>query len=176
MDPRISALKPIPLNELGRQHYLWVEAQGWHNKPALSSLALIGSEIGEATAECLDDKPTSAFGEELADVILRSVDFAQTEGVDIETEVTRCAVEWRTQSLSGRMGELCIEWSRWVNAARHFLPEGQGMGTLPEFCRAMGLTVRRVLEIGAMCEIDLHAEVLRKMAINAKRGSRGRVV
>lgn len=60
---------------------------GWHNKTTLESIALIASEVGEATNECRGETPTEKFGAELADIILRTVDLAQSEGIDIEYEV-----------------------------------------------------------------------------------------
>ena len=56
---------------------------GWHNKTVLEALALIGSEVGEAVNECRGEKPTDEFGTELADIILRTVDLAHWQGIDL---------------------------------------------------------------------------------------------
>lgn len=69
-----------------RQHD-WVERMGWHNKTVLEALALIASEIGEAVNECRGEQPTPAFGSELVDIILRTLDLAVWQNVDIETEI-----------------------------------------------------------------------------------------
>jgi NTP pyrophosphatase (non-canonical NTP hydrolase) len=75
------------LNELGRVHWTWVEAMGWHNVTVLEKLALLASEFGEAVNECRGDKPTKAFGSELADIVLRTVDIAHAEGIDLDGEI-----------------------------------------------------------------------------------------
>jgi NTP pyrophosphatase (non-canonical NTP hydrolase) len=62
---------------------------GWHNKTVLEALALIASEVGEAVNECRGEKPTDALGEELADVILRVLDLAQWQGIDMEQEIAK---------------------------------------------------------------------------------------
>jgi len=67
--------------------YDWVESVGWHNKTVLEALALIASEVGEAVNECRGDKPTTKFGEELADICLRTFDLAQWQGVDLEQAI-----------------------------------------------------------------------------------------
>lgn len=65
------------INDICTQHYDWVERMGWHNKTVLEALALVASEVGEAINECRGEAPTEAFGEELADIILRVADLAQ---------------------------------------------------------------------------------------------------
>ena len=54
----------------------------------LEALALVASEVGEAINECRHEEPTEAFGEELADVILRVLDIAHWQGIDIEKKIT----------------------------------------------------------------------------------------
>lgn len=49
---------------------------GWHNKMPLKALALVASEVGEAINECRNEKPSKAFSEEVADIILRALDLA----------------------------------------------------------------------------------------------------
>lgn len=75
------------IREIGLRQHNWVQSQGWHNKSILESLALVASEVGEAINECRNDIPTENFGEELADIILRVLDLAETVGVDIEREI-----------------------------------------------------------------------------------------
>lgn len=72
------------LNEIAAKQYDLVERMGWHNKTVLENLALIASEVGEAVNECRGETPTPEFGTELADIILRVVDLAQGQGIDIE--------------------------------------------------------------------------------------------
>ena len=79
----------MKLKDLAAQHFEWVESMGWHNKTPLEALALIASEVGEAVNECRGEKPTAEFGEELADIVLRVIDLAQWQGIDIEAEMIR---------------------------------------------------------------------------------------
>ena len=72
---------------LSLMQYDWVERMGWHNKTVLEALALIASEVGEAVNECRGDEPTDDFGSELADIILRTIDLAQWQGIDIYKEM-----------------------------------------------------------------------------------------
>lgn len=77
------------LNSLSKTHFNWVEEMGWHNKTVLEALALIASEVGEAVNECRGEQPTKLLGEELADIILRVIDLAEWQGINIENEITR---------------------------------------------------------------------------------------
>jgi NTP pyrophosphatase (non-canonical NTP hydrolase) len=75
------------LKEIADKQFDWVERMGWHNGTVLEKLALIASEVGEAVNECRGDKPADNFGTELADIILRTVDLAVEQGVDIEAVI-----------------------------------------------------------------------------------------
>jgi len=75
---------PIDLNEIAYRQWQWVESLGWHNKTTLEYLALIASEVGEAVNEAREDEPTDHFAEELADIILRTVDLAVTHNINIQ--------------------------------------------------------------------------------------------
>jgi len=77
----------MSINELAKRNYQWVEEMGWHNKTTLEALALVASEVGEAINECRNEEPSEAFGEELADIILRVLDIAHWQGIDIEKEL-----------------------------------------------------------------------------------------
>jgi len=81
------AVNPCSLSTIAVKQWDWVERMGWHNKLPLEYLALIASEVGEAVNECRGDVPTEKLGEELADIILRVVDFAQDQKIDIEAKV-----------------------------------------------------------------------------------------
>jgi NTP pyrophosphatase (non-canonical NTP hydrolase) len=95
------------ISDLCKRQFDWVERMGWHNKTVLESLALIASEVGEASEElsendpmqlkiaglsrtvakavncCRKEKPTDNFKTELADICLRTFDLAETEGIDL---------------------------------------------------------------------------------------------
>jgi len=79
----------MTINDTAKNNYEWVEKMGWHNKTVLEALALVASEVGEAINECRNEKPTDAFGEELADIVLRVLDIAHWQGIDIEQEITK---------------------------------------------------------------------------------------
>ena len=155
------------LNEIGAQHFDWVERMGWHNKTTLESIALIASEVGEAAAECQGERPTSAYGEELADIVLRTTDLAQTHGIDLDQAVEQAEVTWQDPSLRGAFAELMVDIAHWINTARGHTIEA-------DFAQAMGRVMRRIIDMAERANVDLEAETRRKMEINEKRGTRGR--
>jgi NTP pyrophosphatase (non-canonical NTP hydrolase) len=77
------------INAMCALQYDWVERMGWHNKTVLEALALIASEVGEAVNECRGEAPTEAFGEELADIVLRIADLARWQGIDLAHQLRR---------------------------------------------------------------------------------------
>lgn len=91
------------INEIAEKQYDWVERMGWHNKTVLESLALIASEVGEAVNECRDEKPTSEFGTELADIVLRVADLAHWQGIDLAAVI---ADKMALNELRGTRGRL----------------------------------------------------------------------
>jgi len=91
----------MKLNEIAEKNYQWVDKMGWHNKTPLEALALVASEVGEAINECRNEQPTDAFGEELADIILRVLDLAHWQGLDMEQEV---ADKMQKNELRGNRG------------------------------------------------------------------------
>ena len=72
------------INNIAVKQHKWVESKNWHNKLPLEYLALIASEVGEAINECRGEVPTNKLGFELADIVLRTLDFAIEMGIDIE--------------------------------------------------------------------------------------------
>ena len=79
--------KQIGINEIAKQNFDWVEKMGWHNKRVLEALALVASEVGEAVNECRHEQPTEEFGEELADIVLRVLDIAHWQNIDLEKKI-----------------------------------------------------------------------------------------
>jgi len=77
----------MKINEIAEKNYQWVESMGWHNKSVLEALALVASEVGEAINECRHEEPTPALKEELADIILRVLDIAHWQGINIEAAI-----------------------------------------------------------------------------------------
>jgi NTP pyrophosphatase (non-canonical NTP hydrolase) len=154
-------------NAIAAKHFDWVERMGWHNKTTLESLALIASEIGEAANECLDGAYTGHFGEELADIVLRTADLAHTEVVDLAAVVAGATVQWRVRGRVEDFAEVMVDMAKWLNTARK-----ESLG--PDFSECMGRVMRRVLDMADSAHVDLQAQVLRKMEINEQRGTRGR--
>jgi NTP pyrophosphatase (non-canonical NTP hydrolase) len=159
----------MDLNTIAAKHFEWVDKMGWHNKTVLEALALIASEIGEAADECITNIPTKAFGEELADIVLRTADLAHWQKIDLNLVVSKAELSWRSTYIIEDMSELLIEFAKWVNTAR-----AAELGE--DFSLATGRFVARVLAIAQAEDIDLALEVERKMAINERRGTRGRRV
>ena len=77
----------MKINAIAEQNYNWVEHMGWHNKTTLEALALVASEVGEAINECRGEQPSEDFAEELADIVLRVLDIAHWQGIDMEKEL-----------------------------------------------------------------------------------------
>ncbi len=91
------------INKLAEQNYDWVEHMGWHNKTILEALALVASEVGEAINECRGDKPTEDFAEELADIVLRVLDIAHWQGIDMEKELQAKMLKNEQRGTRGRL-------------------------------------------------------------------------
>lgn len=157
----------MKINEIAVRQFDWVERMGWHNKTVLEAIALIGSEIGEAAGECMGTEPTAAYGEELADVVLRTVDLAQWQGIDLEAALKGMCIEWVDTSLRGGFAELMVDVACWVNTARK-----SQLGE--DFTHSLARVMRRIMDMAERSNIDLEKEVLRKMAINEVNGTRGR--
>lgn len=93
----------MKINEIAEKNYLWVEEMGWHKKTTLEALALVASEVGEAINECRNEKPTDAFGEELADIVLRVLDIAHWQGINIEKEILDKMIKNEKRGTRGRL-------------------------------------------------------------------------
>ncbi|MEW6996485.1 MazG nucleotide pyrophosphohydrolase domain-containing protein [Colwelliaceae bacterium BS250] len=93
----------MKINDIAEQNYLWVEKMGWHNKTPLEALALVASEVGEAINECRGEKPSDAFGEELADIILRVLDIAHWQEIDIEDKIKQKMLKNESRGTRGRL-------------------------------------------------------------------------
>lgn len=77
----------LTIDGISDRQWNWVQEMGWHNKSPLGYLALIASEVGEAVNECRGKTPTPELGSELADIILRTLDFAKEMKIDINLEI-----------------------------------------------------------------------------------------
>lgn len=90
------------INKLAEQNYDWVERMGWHNKTTLEALALVASEVGEAINECRGEEPTEDFAEELADIVLRVLDIAHWQGIDMEKTLLAKMLKNKQRGTRGR--------------------------------------------------------------------------
>jgi NTP pyrophosphatase (non-canonical NTP hydrolase) len=93
----------MSINKLAEQNYDWVERMGWHNKTVLEALALVASEVGEAINECRGDQPTPELAEELADIVLRVLDIAHWQGIDMEKELKSKMLKNKRRGTRGRV-------------------------------------------------------------------------
>ena len=91
------------INEIAQANFQWVEEMGWHNKTVLEALALVASEVGEAINECRQQEPTPEFAEELADIVLRVLDIAHWQGIDMNQAITDKMEKNQTRGARGRL-------------------------------------------------------------------------
>lgn len=93
----------MDINKIAEKNYQWVESMGWHNKSVLEALALVASEVGEAINECRHEEPTPAFKEELADIVLRVLDIAHWQGINIEEAISQKMLLNQERGSRGRL-------------------------------------------------------------------------
>jgi NTP pyrophosphatase (non-canonical NTP hydrolase) len=79
----------MSIDDIAKAQWEWVEKMGWHNKTPLECLAIIASELGKAINEFRGLEPTGKLPEELAEIVLRVVDFAYDRGISLEVEIER---------------------------------------------------------------------------------------
>ncbi len=91
------------INEIARQNFQWVEEMGWHNKTVLEALALVASEVGEAINECRQQEPSPEVAEELADIVLRVLDIAHWQGIDMEKTILEKMDRNQSRGARGRV-------------------------------------------------------------------------
>ena len=83
-----SNLKKRTIKGIAERHHRFTGKWGWHSSTTtLEKIALVASEVGEAANECRGKTPTPEFKYELADIILRVVDIAECEGLDLEAAI-----------------------------------------------------------------------------------------
>lgn len=164
-------------NEVAARHYDWVDRMGWHNKNhILVTVALIGSEIGEAAWEVVEYGDTHedfdlvartySFGEELCDVLLRLFDLGVTLGYNLsgETLDERCIVGYNKQ-----LKTLMKEFGDLVNAAR-----GETIGE--DFKECFFQLIDTVLYMCKANCIDVKHVIDKKIEKNEQRGNKGRLL
>lgn len=92
------------LKDISKEHFEWLKEMKWVGKKTpLEALMLIVSEVGEAANECRGEKPSNKLGSELADVILRTMGFAEEMGLDIENEIVKKIFANRLTGTKGRI-------------------------------------------------------------------------
>lgn len=158
----------MKVNELALTHYDWVERMGWHNKTPLESMALIASEVGEAAAEYLGATGAEAITGELADIVLRVIDFGPLYGWDLDACVEQAAVEpFPDTQVGAQLLQMTVTVAAAVNAARK-----PALGE--DFRQLLGTLLAQVFSVAHALGTDLREHVVAKMALNEQRGTRGR--
>lgn len=157
------------LNLLAQKQYEWVESLNWHNKTVLEALALIASEIGEFAYEYLDEVPSEHFGEELADIMLRTLDLGCWQKVDMNSEVANAHIDWKHNDFPRMFMQFTYEFAKLANTARK-VEIGE------DFHKSLGLFLRAAIDIAEKQCVDLEQEIANKMKINLQRGNRGRII
>ena len=75
----------MSMRDVAQRHWKWVDKMGWHNKRPLESVALIASEVGELANEFRGETINLAsVGNEMADIILRTLDLAESLNLDMD--------------------------------------------------------------------------------------------
>lgn len=75
--------------ELQEEAWEIAEANGFHDdeRSRAKVLALIHSEVSEALEADREDLSEAEYAEELADIVIRVMDHAETEGIDLESKI-----------------------------------------------------------------------------------------
>jgi NTP pyrophosphatase (non-canonical NTP hydrolase) len=97
------------LNELARQLGVWRRSKGFHTPESiedgeslLGKLMLVVTEVAEA-AEAVRSADMENFEEEMADVLIRTLDITDAMGIDIEQAITnKMEINERRPALHGR--------------------------------------------------------------------------
>jgi NTP pyrophosphatase (non-canonical NTP hydrolase) len=74
-----------PINTLAQKHFNWIQSKNWNSKSQLESIALIGSEIGEAFQEVFSNN-NELLEFEIADIYLRTINLAIENNMDLDKE------------------------------------------------------------------------------------------
>lgn len=167
-----------PLRTHAQVHWDWIDKMGWHGNPLMSSMGLVGSEIGEAAQELANrmsgPEAEQAAKEELVDILLRLMDLAVTYKVDLAKEAeafTFLKEKEERMSENVQFLHIAAAFGRWVNTARkETLP--------PEFSTTMGELAFRTLvlfyTLDRYDQVGLETVLLRKIEKNKQRGNKGR--
>lgn len=151
--------------ELSIKHYHWVDSMNWHNKTNLESLALIGSEIGEASYEILNK--SNKIGEELSDILLRSFDLLLVNNVDFKN-IYEISINWTQVNIQSKMLEVFFEFGQLVNLARKPISV--------EFNNQLIYLCKMIIDIFNFLNLNLISELELKINKNLANGTRGRVI
>ncbi|WOF82038.1 hypothetical protein P5704_024900 (plasmid) [Pseudomonas sp. FeN3W] len=159
----------MTLNELAKLHHGWVASMNWHNRTYLEALAMIASEIGEAADEVTLSGVTSHFALELADVVLRCIDFTELLGLDIEMGlIGHDDKEVAYKPIERCFLDLNVILGKAVNVSRK-----DDYELLGDYLVRL---VAKSFEIAERLGIDLMSAIASKIEINLARGSRGRKI
>ena len=169
----------MDLNHIAKKHFNWIDSVGWNNGTVLEKLALVSSEIGEAVDECQGPTPTPEFAIELADIILRVVAISESFSFDIQVKVSLNYHNDRNGCGADRtikFGSVLEKMSVLTSVLGKAINECRGSEPTLEFATKLAEIIILVILIARSVNIDIEKKVLEKMAVNEKRGTRGRVI
>jgi len=156
-------------NEFSTRHHAWVGAMGWHKRSNLEAMAMIYSEVGESVDEMTAQGLTPHFSGELADIVLRTVDMAIENQINIDFERQHYSPDrpaYRT--VSACLLGITSVLAKGVNAAR--------ANNIDGITDSLIGTLLLCEEIAAGQCIDLQSVIEQKIDVNLARGSRGRAI
>ncbi len=158
----------MDLSKLAKAQYEWVESMNWHNKTVIEAICLIGSEIGESVNECIDGI-TNKFGEELADICLRTIDLAEWQKIDLSELKDNLSIEFKSKTTKDKLLDLIVDWSNFVNSARK-------EKLTDDFEVLLKLILIKVNDIAISENIDIIYEIMKKMEKNLTLNKNGRII
>lgn len=162
------------INKIAKAHFDWVESKSWHNKSPLESIALIGSEIGEAVQEVFN-KNDSLRDLEIADIYLRCIDLAVENNIDLDENRKKQITHYHNFNVSNygyhvvqHLAYLTVPLAKLANTTRHEkLPK--------EFSETLINFMLEIEKISVYNHIDLINNVAEKIEINLTKDHKDRI-
>ncbi len=162
------------INEIAKKHFDWVESRGWHNKSPLESIALIGSEIGEAMEEAFKSNG-ELLSLEVADIYLRCMDLAVENNINLDKERKNNSdfyeqFQWNIfwNNFASYIGYLTIPLAKLANTTRYEeLPK--------EFSEELIKFMLVVEKVAQWNHLELFENVDKKIQINLTKDHKNRI-
>lgn len=167
-------MKNIQIQPLAEQHFQWVESKNWHNKTALESIALIGSEIGEALAEAYD-KNQDKLKLEVADIYLRCMDFTLENRINMD-ELRSQHIHFFNELDYSKYGNSNIEHLAYLNIPLAKLANTTRYTELhPEFKETLAEFILSVEKFAEKYDLNLYESITQKIQINLTKNHKNRI-